>query len=78
MSKTAQRNRQLYAYGYRVGLGKERFDWTRRARKVGWEAFDRGKAAGKLEKLRLQQLNSNPWLDFKKWVKRTFRKWMKR
>lgn len=78
MSKTAQRNRQLYAYGYRVGLGKERFDWTRRARKVGWEAFDRGKAAGKAEKLRRQQLNANPWLDFKKWVKRTFRKWMKR
>jgi len=74
MSKTSQRNRQLYQYGYKVGLGKEKFNWTRRARKVGWEAFDRGKAAGKAERLRRQLLNANPWLDFKRWFKRILRK----
>lgn len=78
MSKTAQRNAQMYVYGFKVGSRAITPDYLRRARSTGWEAYKRGLAAGRLEFLHKQRMNSNPWLDFKAWMKRLFRKLNKR
>jgi len=45
MSKTSQRNKSAYDYGYQIGLGKARYD-GRRSGVQQQKAFMSGRAAG--------------------------------
>lgn len=72
MSKSSQRKKQMYALGYRVGLGEVRADTWRRSSIQGWQAYKEGQRAGHIERCR-RRAPKTPWGKFKAWLKMLFK-----